>query len=106
MQARDNKINISNLNKAEVLVALYNHAKVQGMGFLSQASEPMTVAKAEEILKKTKSFDYLYGRVMKINLSGDELDTRLYNRDNGANAAENVLQGLVPSNQEASKNTL
>lgn len=28
---------------------------------------------------------------MKVNLEGDELSTRLYNRDNGENAAEHAI---------------
>ena len=57
------------------------------MGFSRYDPEQMT---AEEGQK----FDYLNGRVMKIDLSGDELDTRLYNRDNGVDSAENVIRAL------------
>lgn len=32
---------------------------------------------------------------MKINLAKDELETWLYNRDNGANAAENVITRML-----------
>lgn len=31
-------------------------------------------------------FDYLNGRVMKIEIGGDELSARTYDRDNGADA--------------------
>ena len=44
-------------------------------------------------------FDYLYGRVMKIHLAGDELDTWGYNRDNGDGAAERIISQLKPVNQ-------
>jgi hypothetical protein len=45
----------------------------------------MTYEQAEDILSKShdKYFDYLKGRVMKIDLSGEMMDTWLYDRDNG-----------------------
>ena len=36
-------------------------------------------------------FDYLQGRVMKVRIQGDELDPRLYDRDNGEGAAEQAI---------------
>lgn len=36
-------------------------------------------------------FDYLKGRVMKVSISGDSLDPRLYDRDNGQGAAARAL---------------
>jgi hypothetical protein len=91
-------MNISGLDKAKVLAALYNRARQQGMGFLhARGSEAMTVEQAREKIANNKSmyFDYLHGRVMKIDLSGDELDTELYNRDNGRGAAERIIAGLL-----------
>lgn len=89
-------MNIGGLNRAEVLAALYNRAKPQGMGFLHYNPELMTTEQAQGILDGGHtSFDYLSGRVMKIDLSGDEVDTRLYNRDNGENAAENATAELT-----------
>lgn len=85
------------VNKAQVLAALYNNAKVQGIGFLHADDKPMTENEAVSLLLSSddKYFDYVKGRVMKIDLSGDEIDTRLYNRDNGEGAAERVIQGLT-----------
>lgn len=90
---------IEGLNKAEVLAALYNNAKVQGMGFLQADNKQMTTEEAKTILDESddKYFDYLKGRVMKIRIAGDEIDTRLYNRDNGNGAAERVIGKLQPS---------
>jgi len=90
---------IEGLNKAEVLAALYNNAKVQGMGFLQADNKQMTTEEAKTILDESsdKYFDYLKGRVMKIRIAGDEVDTRLYNRDNGDGAAERVIGKLQPS---------
>jgi hypothetical protein len=88
-------MDISRLSKAKVLAALYNNSKPQGMGFLHYNPKPMSEEQAEELLKETTYFDYLYGRVMKVNLEGNELDTYLYNRDNGEGAAERVIANLI-----------
>ncbi len=89
-------MNIDGLNKALVLAALYNGAKPQGMGFMQYDPKPMTEEEAQILLDKgNRYFDYLKGRVMKINLErSDEVDTRLYNRDNGMGAAEMVVDAL------------
>lgn len=88
-------MDISGLDKAAVLAALYNASKQQGMGFLhARGATDMTVAQAREELAKRDYFDYLHGRVMKINLAGDEVDTRLYDRDNGAGAAERAVDAI------------
>jgi hypothetical protein len=88
-------MNITGLSKAKVLAVLYNNAKVQGRGFLQAIDGDMSVEVAQAILDSgQKDFDYLYGRVMKVDLSGDEVDTWGYNRDNGENAAENVVDSI------------
>lgn len=88
-------MNISGMNKAKVLAALYNNAKPQGMGHIHFDAAHMTEQEAQGFLDLGQTyFDYLQGRVMKIKLSGDDLDTTLYNRDNGENAAEFALGTL------------
>ena len=88
-------MNISNYSKAQVLAALYNNSKPQGMGMLHFNPTPMTEAEAQEMLDDGQTyFDYVQGRVMKIDLSDDEMDTYLYNRDLGQGAAERVIAGL------------
>lgn len=89
-------MNIKGLDKAEVLAALFNASRQQGMGFLdSRGNSEMTKKQAEEVLKVTDYFDYLHGRVMKIGLDLDEVETRLYDRDNGHGAAERAIAHLV-----------
>lgn len=99
-----NRVNISTLDKAELLAALYNRAKPQGLGMLHYDPAPMTVDQAKELLNKRIShelyFDYLAGRVMKIDITSDVMKTRLYNRDNGENAAEKVACALKPSKKD------
>ena len=88
-------MNISKHSKAKVLATLYNNAKVQGLGFLQAESGDMTESEAQSILDSGQTyFDYLKGRVMKIDLSKDEVETWLYNRDNGTDAAENAINEL------------
>lgn len=87
-------MDISKMDKAKVLAALYNNAKPQGLGFLLADSREMTTGEAQEILNTGQTyFDYLKGRVMKVDLSKDDLWTALYNRDNGNNAAELAIAG-------------
>ena len=94
-------MDISKLDKADVLAALYNNARAQGMGFMHYTPEDMTSTQAAGILAEINAddgglhFDYLKGRVMKVNLAGPDMSTALYNRDNGPDAAENALANLI-----------
>ena len=88
-------IDISKMNKAEVLAALYNNSKAQGMGFLHYTPDEMTTKEAQALLDRGQTyFDYLQGRVMKVDLSVDNLQTGLYDRDNGQGKAAAALAGL------------
>lgn len=80
---------------AAILAALYNNSKPQGMGFLQFQPGDLTEEKAKELLKQGDYFDYLQGRVMKVRISGNEFDPRLYDRDNGNGAALRAVQHLL-----------
>lgn len=88
-------INIKDLDKGAVLAALYNHSKVQGMGVFQARGGNMTTEEANKLLEQTTDFDYLYGKVMKINLSSDELNPWLYDRDNGQGAALKAIESIL-----------
>jgi len=92
-------ISISRYKKSRVLAGLYNAAKVQGLGFLQADDRIMSDDEADKILIESEQdgfrFDYLKGRVLKVNLSGDEFDPRLYDRDNGDGVADRVIGKLV-----------
>jgi hypothetical protein len=90
-----NSIDISGLNKADVLAALFNNARPLGMGFIHYKKRNMDRAEAEKLLETHKYFDYLEGRVMKVDLSGDELRTGGYDCDNGKDAAMDALSQLL-----------
>lgn len=101
-------IDVSDIKPAELLAALYNRSFVNpgGMGFLQDKPGDMTVVQAQEYLdgkveddymgKPFESnghryFDYLNGRVMKVEINGATLRTELYDRDMGEGAAQSVV---------------
>lgn len=95
-------VSIKGIPKAKVLAALYNRSTPRGMGFLQAKPGDMTEAQAAELLKTQTYFDYLQGRVMKIDLDDDDnLYTGLYNRDLGHGAAEAVIESLREPNVQA-----
>lgn len=87
-------IDISKYDKRDVLIALYDRAKVQGLGFLHAKEGSISRKEAGAILKEHAYFDYLFGRVMKVDLHDDKFDPRLYDRDNGAGAAQGAISGI------------
>lgn len=87
-------VNIAGLDKADVLAALYNAAKPQGLGFLHYEPTPMTRDQAAALLEHDDEFDYLKGRVMKVRIASDEIGVWAYDRDNGAGAAQLVIDAL------------
>jgi len=97
-----NKISLEGLDKAAVLAALYNASRPQGMGFLHYDPLPMTTEQAQEFLDGGHAyFDYLKGRVMKVDLSNNELDPYLYDRDNGDGAAARAIVALRRGGENA-----
>lgn len=92
----DDTIDISKLDKADVLAALYNASQPLGLGFLHYTSDDMTSDEARQLVEQAGEppcFDYLKGRVMKVRLT-DDFWPGLYDRDNGAGAAARALQPL------------
>lgn len=87
-------ISIQGLNKAAVLAALYNAAQPQGMGFMQYQPDPINEQEAGQLLAQTTYFDYVQGRVMKVDLAKDEFNPTYYDRDNGQGTAERVINSL------------
>lgn len=90
------KVLIKNIDKAMVLMALYNASKMQGASFIGGNGSPMDKEQADKLIKDNTDFDYLNGKVMKINLGGDILELWLYDRDNGEGAGLRAIQGVYP----------
>ncbi len=95
VQEVNRAVDISGIDKKALLRGLYSMARTpQGSRvFQYVQNDPLSDSAAEEILEMG-DIEYLRGRVMKIDISGDSVDTFLYDRDNGAGAAEEVINGL------------
>lgn len=91
-------VNIKGLDKAMVLVALWQHSHAQGMSFLNERM--LTLSEAEEMIndriKKNVIlyFDYVNGHIIKCDITGDEFDPRLYDRDCGPGAAQRAIDSI------------
>lgn len=110
------KIDISGVDKGALLAECFNGSSVSGMGVFQAGRGPkvMTYEQGREIIEQALAgntaddntvmfpglkrrrpdlyFDYLFGRPLKIDLTGDEVDSWGYDRDNGGDGA---LQRLV-----------
>ncbi len=86
-------VDIKGLDKALVLKALYEQSHAQGLGGLVHAGVP-TLEYFAGLLERETYFDYVGGRVLKVDLSGDEFDERLYNRDCGEGAAQRAVDSV------------
>lgn len=103
-------IDISDLSKAQVLAALYNASRPFGMGMLHFEPGDMTTEQAQSIFDSrgdditamfgrkanpnTYRFEYLKGRLMKVDLSGDCFDSQWYDRDIGDGAAARAVEQI------------
>ena len=86
------RCDISGLDKGVLLMRLACYAKPQGLGFLHVGVKP-TVDQAR--LDASSSYiDYYHGLPIKSDLRGDYTDPRLYNRDAGPGAFENIVNEL------------
>lgn len=106
-------VNISGLDKAAVLAVLFNASAPGGMGFLQAQFGPsvMTVEDAEQVIhnggspdpgfpRGNLSYDYLFGRPLKVNLENDEFDPWGFDRDNGGTGtAQRLIDELRSSGQ-------
>ena len=98
--AMTEKVNITGLSKAAVLAAMFNASRPQGMGFISSLSGPdsLDIEGAERIVSETLDFDYLFGRPLKLNLTGDSFNPWGFDRDNGGSgSAQEIINSLRAS---------
>lgn len=87
-------VQFDGLTREQVLCALYNASKPQGLGFLHYDPKPLTIPEAKTVLAKTDYVDYLKGRVIKVNLpeNAKDFDARLYDSDCGSGAAKAAIE--------------
>jgi len=81
------RVNIAGINKAIFLRKLFAQAKSQ---------DPDVHLKTSEItaLIKNGIINDLHGRTLNIDLSGNEVDTYPYNKCNGDNAADDIIEEM------------
>ena len=84
------KVRLNNVTREAALAALFNRAKPQGLGMLQyDKAHVMTENEARLVLMNGDYVDYLEGRVIKVDFKNpEEIDTTLYDRDNGKDAGE------------------
>ena len=82
-------------DKAKALVALYEKSFAQNMGLLAYRPGSLTVEEAQKVLDHHPYVDYLLGRVIKVDFSGEDLNFRLYDRDNGEGAGEEAVLEIL-----------
>lgn len=93
-------VSIKGLDKAEVLLALWKGSHAQGLSFLGMIDAgSLDIEKANHCIEEAKAhgrlyFDYLNGHVIKCDITGDEFDPSLYDRDCGEGRAEEVIKAL------------
>jgi hypothetical protein len=88
-------VSIAGLDPAQVLIALYNNAKIQGRGILHpRGSSPLTIDQAREVLARPERVDYLHGRVIKVDLRREDIEVYLYDQANGEGKAQRVIENL------------
>lgn len=91
----EDKIDVSDLAPRDLLQGLYLASRPQGMGFLHAKDGPLPDDELEQLTAELPQyFNYLHGRVMKVEINGEVLDPRLYDRDNGLGAAQSVVDAV------------
>lgn len=91
-------INIEGLDKPELLMALYDHAwqmakADHGFGlYLTGAITPAWFA--ENMKKGITFFNVVYGKPLYVDISGNEMDERIYDEKNEPGLAARVISGL------------
>ena len=87
------KVRLNNITREAALAALFNRAKPQGLGTLQyDKTHVMTETEAKFHLMQGDYVDYLEGRVIKVDFKDpEEIDTTLYDRDNGQDAGETAI---------------
>lgn len=91
------KLDIRGIDKNELLAGLFNASTPRGLGFIDpDNNKPMTAKDADAHLREntTTYFDYLNGRLIKIDIGGDYIETSRYDQCNGEGAAERVVNAL------------
>lgn len=91
-------IDITGIDKAELLAALYNGTRALGLGMIHDRRAGMTADDASFYLRtdgEPDRFDYVAGRPIKVEFNGDTLRfSQLYDRDAGPGACQRIVDAL------------
>lgn len=90
------RVDITGLNKARVLQALYAVAKPRGGPNRSFVPGPLSIFSAEDRLRVSLSLLDFKGRIMNVDISGNDFDPQLFDRHNGLGAAAAAIATLKP----------
>jgi hypothetical protein len=99
------EVDISGLDKVKVLQTLYNAKVPMGMGMLHYDPEPLSDDEAKRVIEyhtfladdsgpETCYFDYVAGRPLKVDIAGDTVSMRLYDREGGEGMGDFVIHIL------------
>ena len=83
-------VDISGLDKVDVLHALWNNQKAASF-FAMSGMTPPPFDRATAATAVKSYIDYFQGRAIKGNLDGDTFDSFCYDRDCGSTKAESVI---------------
>lgn len=95
-------ISIKGVDKVELLVALYNAAR-PGWLHRGYPKGPMECPEAKAILAESQNISIVNGRALYVDLSGDELDTTIYDSHNGRLCAGEALAPIVSAAAERAR---
>jgi len=88
---------IDGFDKVAVFRALYERAQPQGCSHLSYEPGPLRAEEARRLFDASNGiFSFVKGRLLKVDLSGADLDTAAYDRNNGPGAALAALRTKFP----------
>jgi hypothetical protein len=89
-------LDITHLDRAAILCALYDRATA---GYFQQSHQAAPAKLPLEYAKRRLAaglthVDHLYGRTIRVNLEGDQLDATAYDAANGEGMAARAIAGL------------
>ena len=86
------KINIKGINKCDLVMALHAGSFNAQASIYFGSNPPLTPGDA--LAASGQYIDYLNGRVMKVDVSGNDFEPDIYDRDMGDGAAAKIVDLL------------
>jgi hypothetical protein len=91
-------LNIQDLDKATLVRGLWNNAKVGHS--IGVPLQPLDMTTVHKLLAKNGRIEYLDGRFIGVDLSGDTVDATRYNEKNGPELLERVVIEVRAATQQ------